>query len=323
MNTPGLRDHYEAIRNDLIQSGAAENVARTSQSPSNFNNNNGLDWKGKDPALVVFFRNVNVTPEFGKTIGWTVKEGRDFSEEFRGDSASIILNEAALEITGLKDPLGEVVTFYEKQYTIVGIVKDMVTQSPYEPMAPSMFFAHGRRNVMIIKLNPAVPVQESLATMSPIFAKHNPEGPFEYSFIDDVYARKFANEERVGNLAGVFAVLAILISCLGLFGLSSFVAEQRTKEIGIRKVLGASVAGLWQMLSKDFVILILISCAIAIPVSILFMGDWLEQYQYRTTITWSVFVVACLGALIITLLTVSFQAIRAAVANPVNSLKTE
>lgn len=159
--------------------------------------------------------------------------------------------------------------------------------------------------------------------MESVFKKYNPNAPFQYSFVDEVYARKYANEERIGTLAAFFAVLAIFISCLGLFGLASFVAEQRTKEIGIRKVLGASVTNLWRMLSREFVILVIISCSISIPISFLFMNDWLMQFQYKTTISWQIFAAAIFGAVVITLLTVSYQAIRAAVANPVKSLRLE
>ena len=153
--------------------------------------------------------------------------------------------------------------------------------------------------------------------------KYNPDAPFEYQFVDEVYGRKFSDEERIGKLAAFFAILAIFISCLGLFGLASFVAEQRTKEIGIRKVLGATVAGLWQMLSKDFVLLVLISCFIAAPIAYYFLNNWLQHYDYRTELSWWIFAAAGLGSIIIALLTVSYQAIRAALMNPVKSLRSE
>lgn len=323
INTPDLTRHYDVLKNELLKTGAVKSMARSSQSPAHFGNNNSIEWRDKDPGLVVFFRNVNVTHDFGKTIGWTIKEGRDFSEEFPGDSSSVILNETAVKITGFKNPLGEIIKFQGKNYAITGVVKDMVTQSPFEPIEPAIFFMEGWLGVITIRMNPAEHLREALAEIEPVFKKYNPNAPFEFSFVDEVYARKFSNEERIGNLAAFFAILAIFISCLGLFGLASFVAEQRTKEIGIRKVLGASVANLWKMLSKDFVVLVIISCAISIPLSISFMSGWLEQYEYRTTITWHVFAAAGLGALILTLLTVSFQAVKAAVGNPVNSLRSE
>ena len=318
-----LFGHYDAIRNDLLQTGVVENMAESSQPATQFNNNNSIEWKGKDPGLVVFFRNVNVTHEFGKTIGWSIKEGRDFSKDFPSDSSSAILNEEGLKITGLKNPIGELIKYDGKTYTIVGIVKDMVTQSPYAQMEPSVFFCDGWMGVITIRIKPSVPVRDALAKIQPVFKKYDPASPFEFKFIDDEYAKKFSNEQRIANLASVFAILAIFISCLGLFGLASFVAEQRTKEIGVRKVLGATVFTLWKLLSKEFVALVIISLLIAIPTAYYFMHNWLQNYQYHTELSGWIFVAAGLGAMGITLLTVSFQAIKAAIANPVKSLRTE
>jgi ABC-type antimicrobial peptide transport system permease subunit len=199
----------------------------------------------------------------------------------------------------------------------------MLTQSPYEPVEPSFFITDDRMTVMVMRLSEAMPVRDALEGAGRIFRKYNPESPFDFQFVDQAFARKFSNEERISSLAALFAVLAVLISCLGLFGLASFVAEQRTKEIGIRKVLGASVSDLWRMLSGEFVALVAASCVIAIPVSAYFMKGWLEQFQYRIELSWPVFAFAALGAVTITLVTVSFQAIRAAVANPVSSLRSE
>jgi ABC-type antimicrobial peptide transport system permease subunit len=321
--TTGLFGHYDAIRNDLLQTGAVENMAESSQPATRFSNNNSIEWRGKDPGLVIFFRDVNVTHEFGKTIGWSIKEGRDFSRDFPSDSSSAILNETGLKITGLKNPVGETIKYGGKTYTIVGIAKDMITQSPYESMEPSIFFCDGWMGVITIRIKPTIPVREALAKIQPVFKKHDAESPFEFKFIDDEYAKKFSNEQRIVNLASFFAILAIFISCLGLFGLASFVAEQRTKEIGVRKVLGATVFNLWKMLSKDFVVLVIISCIIAIPIAWYFLNQWLQNYNYRTQISWWIFAAAGAGALVITLLTVSFQAIKAAIANPVKSLRTE
>ncbi|MEO8765385.1 MAG: ABC transporter permease [Ginsengibacter sp.] len=318
-----LFGHYDAIRNDLLQTGAVVNIAESSQAATQFNNNNSIEWRGKDPGLVIFFRDVNVTPEFGKTIGWSIKQGRDFSKDFPSDSSSAILNETGLKITGLKNPIGELIKYAGKTYTIVGIAKDMVTQSPYEPMEPSVFFCDGWMSIITIKIKPSMPVRDALAKIQPVFKKHDPASPFEFKFIDDEYAKKFSNEQRIGNLASFFAILAIFISCLGLFGLASFVAEQRTKEIGLRKVLGASVFNLWKMLSKEFVGLVFVSCLVAIPLAWYFLNKWLQNYNYRTEISWWIFVVAGTGALIITIITISFQAIKAATANPVKSLRTQ
>ena len=323
INTDELRKNVDVIRNELVQGGIIENLALSSQSPAHFGNNNGMDWRGKDPGFVLFFRNVGVSPEFGNTIGWTINRGRDFSANMPGDSSAMIINESTAEVLGFEDPLGEIVTFHGKQYSIIGVAEDILTQSPYEPNAPSFFVTDDWMGLVVMRLNPALPLRESLKGVESTFKRYNPESPFHFSFVDEEFARKYAIEERVGNLAGVFAILAVFISCLGLFGLASFVVEQRTKEIGIRKVMGASVISLWQMLSKDFVKLVVIACALAIPISNYFMEEWLRQYQYRTVISWNIFLFTLAGALAITLLTVSFQAISAALMNPVKSLKSE
>lgn len=323
INTPDLQNHYEALKTDLMQTGVIENVARASQSPAHFGNNNSLEWPGKDTDFVIFFRNVTISPEFGKTVGWTIKEGRDFSAETASDTSAIILNETAAAITQLKNPIGQTVKYHDKPYTIIGIANDMTTQSPYEPNQPAMFFMDGWLGVIVMRIKPETSVQQAIASIGSVFRKHNPESPFEFRFVDEVYGRKFSDEQRIGNLAGIFSTLAVFISCLGLFGLASFVAEQRTKEIGIRKTMGASVASLWQLLSKDFVALVIIACALALPLSFLFMKAWLSHYTYRTALSWPLFVTVGIGALGIALATVSFQAIRAAMANPVKSLRSE
>jgi ABC-type antimicrobial peptide transport system permease subunit len=206
----------------------------------------------------------------------------------------------------------------------VGVVKDMVMESPYEPTQPAIFLVdYGWLNMIIVRIMPSVSTHDALGKIENIFKKYNPGSPFEYKFTDDEYTRKFSDEQRTGSLAIVFAVLAIFISCLGLFGLASFVAEQRIKEIGVRKVLGASVFNLWRLLSKDFLLLVIIALIIAVPMSYYFMYNWLQNYEYRTQLAWWIFAVAGVAALFITLLTVSFQAIRAALMNPVKSLRTE
>jgi putative ABC transport system permease protein len=204
------------------------------------------------------------------------------------------------------------------------VVKDMVKGSPYEPTNPSIIFlSENDMQWLYIKMKPTVSAHEALPKIRSVLASIVPSAPFDYTFADEAYGAKFRAEERIGKLATLFSGLALLISCLGLFGLASFMAEQRTKEIGIRKIMGASVTNLWRMLSKDFVVLVLVSCGLAIPISFYFMNSWLGQYEYRTTISWNVFAITGIGALVITLLTVSFQAIKAALMNPVKSLRSE
>jgi len=209
-------------------------------------------------------------------------------------------------------------------FTVIGVVKNMVMNSPYDEVRPVIYnLSNEAGGVILAKINPNSSTKDALSNIEKVFKKFNPEQPFEYRFTDEEYAKKFGNEERIGKLAGFFAALAIAISCLGLFGLTSFVAEQRKKEIGVRKILGASVFNLWTLLSKDFVTLVLISFLVATPMAYYFMHNWLQNYQYRTAMSWWVFLAAGCGALTITLVTVSFQSIKAALTNPVKSLRTE
>ncbi len=225
---------------------------------------------------------------------------------------------------GLTKPLGEIVRFKDKDYVVIGVVKDMVMESPYQPVKQTIFYlsASDFPNILV-RINPSLSTHEALSKIGAIFKKYSPSAPFAYKFVDEDYTKKFDNEERIGKLASVFSMLAIFISCLGLFGMASFITEQRTKEIGVRKVLGASVMNLWGLLSREFVLLVILALIIAIPIAYYFMDQWLQKYEYRTNIPWWMFGVVGAGALLISLLTVSFQAIKAAIANPVKSLRTE
>jgi len=325
MNTPDMFGHYDAIRNDLINTGTVENMAESSSPTTDvWSNNIGFDWQGKDPSITPVFGTIYVTPDFGKTIGWQIKSGRDFSRDFKTDTSSMLLNASAAKLIGFKDPVGQMVKYDGKMYKVVGVISDMIMQSPYTPVQPTVFMmSNDNVSIITIKIKPTVAFPAALSKIGDVFKRYNPASPFDYKFTDTEYAQKFSDEERIGELASFFAVLAVIISSLGLFGLASFVAEQRTKEIGVRKVLGASVTMLWSMLSKEFVILVLISCFIASPLAWYFLDGWLKHYEYHTGISWWIFVVACIGAMTVTLLTVSAQAIKAAVANPVKSLRSE
>jgi ABC-type antimicrobial peptide transport system permease subunit len=200
----------------------------------------------------------------------------------------------------------------------------VLAESPYEPVKQAIYFMdYENVNWIVLKLNPARSVSESMAVIEATFKKHVPSAPFGYLFADQEFGKKFASEERIGTLAGGFAILAIFISCLGLFGLASFTAEQRTKEIGVRKVMGASMLNLWSLLCKDFVMLVITACLIAVPISYYYLNDWLNKYNYHTDLSWWVFAGAALGTVVITLLTVSYQSIRVALMNPVKSLRSE
>jgi ABC-type antimicrobial peptide transport system permease subunit len=323
--TDHIHRHFDAVRHELISSGAILEMSESGSPLTHvWNSDGGFTWQGKDPSLSVDFPNNGVTYEYGKTVGWTFKEGRDFSRDYARDSLAFVINETAAKFLGFENPVGQELRWNDKSYAIIGVINDMIIESPYTAIRPQLFHIDlDRGNVVILKLNPEKNSQESLDKIREVFAKYNPVSPFEYQFVDEDYARKFEDEVRIGKLASFFAILAILISCLGIFGLASFVAEQRTKEIGIRKVLGASATSLWSMLSKDFVGLVLISCLISVPLAWYQMNGWLQDYEYRTDIPWWIFVASGSGALIMTLLTVSFQAIKAAMMNPVNSLKSE
>jgi putative ABC transport system permease protein len=326
MSTPEIyAANYNSLRNDLLSTGAVEDMCESASSPTEIENSaTGFDWKGKDPTTTPNFGTISVTHDYGKTIGWKIIAGRDFSRTFATDSTAVILNESVVKLTGLRKPVGETLKFNNQRLTIVGVAKDMVMLSPYMPVKPTIFFMnYGYVNFITVRVKPAMPMQEALAKIEPVFKKYNPGSPFTYQFTNEEYARKFSDEQRIGKLSTLFAGLAIFISCLGLFGLSSFVAEQRTKEIGVRKVLGASVFNVWRLLSKEFVTLVVISLLIATPMAYYFMFNWLHTYEYRTEISGWIFIAAGAGALVITLLTVSFQAIKAALMSPAKSLKTE
>lgn len=320
-----ISKHYDVMEQELLSSGAIVSMCKSNSPPSEiYSNNNGWEWKNSQPVeKTVIFSTIATEYNYTKTLGIKMVEGRDFSKDF-ADSNAVILNEAAVKRMGLKNPVGESLKWNGVNKTVIGVIPDIQMESPFRPIsALTIVFDKGWVNVVDIRMNPGISPAEAIKRMKPIFDKYNPAFPFDYKFADKEYAKKFNYEELVGNLALIVAALAIFISCLGLFGLASFTAEQRIKEIGVRKVLGASVLNLWQLLSKDFVILVLIACAIAIPVAWYFMNEWLKPYDYKITIGYAVFVLVVVLAIAITLITVSFQAIKAAIANPVKSLRTE
>ena len=326
LQTGDIHKHFDAVRNELKSLGAiAEMTEAGSPTTQVWNSNGGFTWQGKDPALAVDFPNNGVNHEFGKTVGWKFKDGRDFDRARVSDTLAFVINEAAAKFLGFKNPVGEMLNWNERPYTIIGVIEDMVIESPYEPVRPSLWHIdrYDNVNLAIIKLNPEMGAHEAIEKVKTVFNKYDPSSPFSHEFVDVEYAQKFSDEERVGKLASFFAVLAIFISCLGISGLASFVAEQRTKEIGVRKVMGASVFNLWGMLSKDFVMLVGISLLLGMPFAWWGMNWWLQKYEYRSDMAWWIFAAAGLGALVITLATVSYQSIKAALANPVNSLRSE
>ena len=324
--TPEIYTNYNIIRSELLRTGAAIGMAE-SQCPVTdiFAGSSGWEWKGKRPGQNDAFATVPVRHEFGETIRWQLVEGRDFSKAFATDSMGMILNESAVRQMGLVHPVGQIVRDRDHHaYTVVGVVRDMIQTNPFGTIPPTLFtILHEGGNMLNIRLHPALGTGEALKKVEAVFKQYNPGAPFAYTFVDSDYGKKFGDDERIGNLALFFALLAIFISALGLFGLASFVAERRTREIGIRKVLGATLLSLWKLLSREFALLVLLSLVIAIPLARYFMSQWLSHYAYRTGMPWWIFAAAGGGALVLTLLTVSYHAIRAALTNPTQSLRTE
>ncbi|QNL51883.1 ABC transporter permease [Olivibacter sp. SDN3] len=327
INTPDLKKPgiYAVLRNELINSGYLENMAEASNTATYIGNHfSGFDWPGKQPDINQSIGVCYVTHDFGSTLKWQFKDGRDFSRDFPTDTNAIILNEAAVRYMSLEHPIGETIKYEDVPYKVIGVIKNVLMESPFEEVSPNVFMlSYTELDAITIKIKSTVNTANALAAIESIFKKYNPASPFEYSFVDTDYAEKFSFEQKIGSLARLFASFAIFISCLGIFGLSAFMAEQRTKEIGVRKVLGATVLSLWVLLSKNFLLLVLVSFSLAIPLSWYIMNHWLEGYDYHTGISLWVYLSTAIGVIMLTLVTVSFQTIKAALVNPVKSLRSE
>ncbi len=324
VNTPDLFQHADALKTALTNSGAVENLAASSCSITGQNGGTtAIGWKGKTADQHPLLMSNRVTPEFGKTIGWHLTAGRDFSRSFGTDSAAIIINQATADLMGFKHPLGETIYYASQPYQVIGVIDNMIRENPFRPVPPTFYILGKGMNTIDIKLSSKFSTSDALAKVAAIFKVYNPSSPFSYTFVDNDFEKKFEAEERIGELAAFFAALAIFISCLGLYALVSFIAEQRRREIGVRKVLGATVLNVWGLLSKEFMILVTLSLLISIPVAYYYMHTWLANYDYRAPLSWWIFGLAAGGALTITLVTISFEAIKAALANPIKSLRTE
>jgi len=321
-----LNKNFNALRQELLQSGVVESIASASSPITNLYSHSGIsEWPGKaanDERLSVGA--IVISENYFGTLGISLVAGRDITGNYSTDSATVILNESAVKRMKLKQPIGqELVWNGSYRVKIVGVVKDAIMESPFTPVAPVVFYTNGwKGNLLLYRLSRGVGTQDAIVKLRALFTKYNPAYPYIYQFADEEYARKFDLELLVGKLAGLFAGLAIFISCLGLFGLAAYMAEQRSKEIGIRKVLGASVSQLWLLLSRDFLVLVMMSSVIASPIAWYYLRNWLQGYEYRITIGPGVFILAGVVAIAITLVTVSFQAIRAALTNPTKSLRS-
>lgn len=325
MSTPDFAGKYDAMRSAFMATGVVENFAQSSGSiTEQYGGTVDFNWEGKPEGERPLFMRNQVTHDFGATVGWKIIDGRDFSRDFQTDTSAIILNEAALKIMGIKNPVGKSVRLGGRDYVVTGVVKDMIKESPFSQVPPSLFtLDYGGVNNILIKLSKNVSAATALEQIKQQLKNFVPAAPFEYSFVDEKYNTKFEDEQRIGKLATLFTSLAIIISCLGLFALSAFTAEQKAKEISIRKLLGASVFQLWRKLSVEFLLLVLLSCCIAIPLANYFLDKWLSDYSYRIVLDWKIFIAALVAAVIVTLVTVSYVAIKAAIANPIKSLRTE
>jgi len=285
---------------------------------------NGMAASRWTPIYLLIFIFADVV--WVKTVGTTIIEGRDFDiVKFPTDATAALLNEAAVRTMGFENPIGEIIRFWVGEVHVVGVIKDFILHSPYEPTVPMIIAGSDSDNrwhsTVHIRLNGFNSMADNLAKAEQIFKKYNPSYPFDYQFVDEAYTRKFQEEKTMGSMATWFSVLTIFISCLGLFALVAYMADTRRKEIGIRKVLGASVQNIVVLLSKEFLVLVFISFVIATPISWWAMEKWLSNFAYRIDIPWWLFVVVGGMSLCIALLTVGFQAIRAATANPVKAIK--
>ena len=326
-----MSKNFMAFKDELAKQPGIKNITSAQSSPIEVGSSTqGVRWPGKDTTKLILFSNNPVTYDYIKTLGIELIAGRDFDPSYSLDTMNYLVNEAAARKIGYKDPVGKELTMWGDKGSIVGVMKDFHHNSlkvPIEPLILRLFKGswvneNGYWGNVIIRTEKGKSKQ-AIASMEKVFKKFNPGFPFRYYFTDDEIAKNYKAEYTVSKLSRYFAFLAIFISCLGLFGLVTFTAEQKTKEIGIRKVLGASVTGIVRMLSKEFLMLVLIASVIALPVAWWMMHKWLMDFEYRINIGWWVFVVAGVTALLIALLTISFQSIKAAVANPVKSLRTE
>ncbi|MBO3698180.1 ABC transporter permease [Roseivirga sp. E12] len=322
---------FNTLQTELKKMGMVTEIAQANYPLTNTRGQTGgFDWTGLEEEREVIFNTVFVRPEYGKTVGWSILQGRDFDRELVSDMQNgVIISESALKVMNLEDPIGKKIKAKngwngKNEYTIIGVASDMIKGSPFEAPLPALLFPiEADLGYLFIRVNPQVSLSEALPEIENTWRELAPTHPFLYSFVDDEYGLKFKEEERISSLATFFSVLTILISTLGLYGLASFVMEQRIKEVGIRKVLGASLRNLWKLLSTDFVILIGIASAIAVPISYSPLSQWLDSYEYSISLEWWIFAVAIFGSLAVTLMIVSIQTVRAAMTNPLKSLRTE
>lgn len=320
-----LTGKYEVFKEQSLRMAGVQSITRITQTPTSISNGTGgVVWEGKDPSSKLQFTQAAIGYDFTKTMHVEMVKGRDFSDQFASDSIGYIVNETALKIFNYKDPIGMPLTFWQKKGAIVGVIKDFHFNSLHNAINPLVLRLGEEAGwgSALVRTEPGK-TKEALTSLEKLCKDLNPQFPFTYQFSDEEYQKLYQSEEIVSKLSNGFAFLAIFISCLGLLGLAMFTAEQRTKEIGIRKVLGASIGSLFNLLSKEILIMVVLALFIASPLAWVVMNDWLKDYAYRIDITWWIFLLAGGLAVLIALATISFQTIKALLANPVNSLRTE
>jgi predicted permease len=320
-----LRNNYDVFKDEALKKPGVKSISSISQPPTGIENGTGgVEWDGKDQSTRPMFTQVAVSYDFSKTMNIRIAKGRDYSKSFATDSVGYIVNEEALKKISYKDPIGKPLTFWGKKGKIIGVVKDFHFTSLHDPIKPLIVRLGANDNFYwILVRTEAGKTKQAIAGLESLCKQLNPKFPFTYQFSDEEYQKLYRSEQVISKLSGYFSFLAIFISCLGLLGLAMFTAEQRTKEIGIRKVLGASTSSLFTLLSEEFLLYVLIALVIASPLAWLMMHKWLQDYSYRIDISLWIFVMAGSIAILISLATVSFQAFKAALANPVKSLRTE
>lgn len=319
-----IEDHFQTIREALLQTGVVKSVAKSNSPITSIFSNIEVKWAGMPNDSRVAFSTIATEYDYLETMGITPLAGRDFSRDFKSDTAAVIINQAAVDLMALKDPLGAKLLFNDRELEIIGVVPNIVMASPYQPVeAMSIIFDRDWSSTVTIRLTETQDLKGALAKIEQVFKQHNPNYPFEYRFVDADFEKKFSDINLISRLATIFAGLAIVITCLGLFGLAAYTAEQRTKEVGIRKVLGASVPSLVLLISKDFSRLVILAFVFSAPIAWWFLNNFLQRYTYRIEIAWWVLLGAGVFALVLALLIVSTQALKAAVANPTSSLRSE
>lgn len=322
--TDAISENFEVINQSLLRTGAVESITRSNSSITQVNSNNFLGWPGKPEAQRVMFVTIATEYDYAQTMGVEMLYGRDFSREFATDTAAIIINKTAMKLMGLEDPIGTQLDLWGDKRTLVGVIDDVLMGSPYEEVRPTfMIMDPNWGGPVSVRLNAANDLQASIAKVQEVFEQYNPAYPFDYSFVDVAFQRKFTTINLTQKLATIFAGLTVFITGLGLFGLASFTAQQRIKEIGIRKVLGASIPSLMGLMSRDFSKLVIVSFVIASPIAWMLLNNYLDRYAMRVEISWWIFPITGLIALGFALGIVSRQALRAAKANPVKSLRSE